>query len=334
MIRRLSAVLALVTGFLVVGASGAFACGGLIAPGHAEVLRRATTLAAWHGGLEHYITGFTFAGNADKFGYIIPLPGVPKKIEKGGGWTLERLQREVNPVRELAAFATAYGGSGERVTVLQEVHVDALDIKVVRGGGRDVAAWARTNGFDLTPDTDEVLGTYSSAKAIFAVAKFDALRSRREGLVEGQGSVIHFTIPTRGPWIPLRILALGKAPAEQVDADLFILTDNIPVMAPLPSTVTGMDVTFQQPAAEQLLTDLRGDAGMSWIPSSAWLTAIKLSAPASTVHYDLSVDGARPVALPRPVPLGDPSWPLWTALAAAGSALIVMLRRVRPEVAA
>src|SRR5512132_2254294 len=48
-------------GLITAGAGAALACGGLVAPGHAEALKSATTLAAWHDGYEHYVTGFEFA---------------------------------------------------------------------------------------------------------------------------------------------------------------------------------------------------------------------------------------------------------------------------------
>src|SRR5436309_1349162 len=113
----------------------ALACGGLVAPGHAEVLQKATTLAAWHAGYEHYVTGFQFAGAASRFGYIVPLPGVPTRIEKAGNWTLERLEREVNPVRDFLALAAGAPAAKDAVQVLQSVKIGSLDIKVVRGGG-------------------------------------------------------------------------------------------------------------------------------------------------------------------------------------------------------
>ena len=37
----------------------------------------------------------------------------------------------------------------------------------------------------------------------------------------GDGTPIHVTIPTPNPWVPLRILGLGKADAERVEADVF-----------------------------------------------------------------------------------------------------------------
>src|SRR5262249_47449873 len=136
MLRRLLSLSAFALAFLIALPAAAFACGGLVAPGHAEGLQRATALAAWHDGVAHYVTGFQFAGTAERFGYIIPLPGVPTSIVKGGGWTLERLEREVSPVLAFDTLAAPEPSAG-RVSVLRSVKIGALDIKVVRGGGPD-----------------------------------------------------------------------------------------------------------------------------------------------------------------------------------------------------
>lgn len=320
MARRLLVLLGLALGFLLVVPAAALACGGLVAPGHAEVLRRATTLAAWYGGYEHYVTGFQFAGNARSFGYIVPLPGVPSRIEKGGDWTLERLQLEVNPVPLGLAAAVAAPRS---VEVVQRVRVEALDVTVVRGGGPDVAAWARRHGFDLTPDAGQVLGPYDSKGSVFALARFDALEAARRGLVEGQGTVIHFTIPTPAPWIPLRILSLGKGGTEVVNADLFVLTPHRPSFAPELDGLLGMSVARSGPADRGLLRDLRSDRGMGWLPAEGmWLTAMRLQAPAATLTYDLSIDGGGP---PLGVPEAAPEAPApgpWVLGGLAASALL------------
>jgi hypothetical protein len=319
MVRRVLSLAVLSLAVLVLGSGAALACGGLVAPGHAEVLERATTLSAWHAGLEHYITGFRFAGNASSFGYIVPLPGVPTKIEKGGDWTLERLEREVDPPvpgPELA-FASA---ARDSVQVLQRVRVDALDITVVRGGGADVAAWAARNGFDLTPDAPEVLGGYSDKGAVFALAKFDALEATRRGLAEGQGTTIHFTIPMSAPWIPLQILALGKGRTELVDADLFVLTDRAPALAPAFWSVGGMTLKHYGPASDSLLADLRSDQGMAWVPGRMWFTALTLHTPAVALRYDLSIDGGGPIAPALPPANGDP-W-TWLGFAVLGIAAV------------
>jgi uncharacterized protein DUF2330 len=313
MARRLVLVPALVFVLLVLGSGAALACGGLVAPGHAEVLRKATTLSAWHAGYEHYVTGFQFAGNAASFGYIVPLPGVPVKIEKGGGWTLERLEREINPVR-FEGLALASAPRANDVQVLQQVRIEALDITVVRGGGADVAAWAQKNGFDLTPDTPQVLGRYSSRGAVFALAKFDGVTAAKRGLAEGQGQTIHFTIPLRAPWIPLRILALGKVAPELVDADLFILTDRAPSLSPQTWEMPGLTLRAYGQADPSLLQDLRSDEGMGWLPAKGmWLTALSMHTPAGLIGADLSIDGGGP---PVPPALVSTGW-RWTWLVAA-----------------
>jgi len=323
----------LVSAVLLVAAAPAMACGGLVAPGHAEVLQKATTLAAWHAGYEHYVTGFQFAGAADRFGYIVPLPGVPTKIQKAGDWTLERLEREINTVPEFAGVLLA-SAKADRVAVIKRVKVDALDITIVRGGGPDVAAWAAQNGFDLSPDAPKVLGAYSSQGAVVALAKFSGLRASKEGLVQGQGTVVHFTVPTKAPWIPLRILALGKAGNELVDADLFALTDDRPDFAPVLNGIPGMKVRKSGFASPALLSDLRSDRGMRWLPARGmWFTGMSLHTVASTLRGDLSIDGgAPPIAAAA---LGDsgaatPAW-AWAIIAMLSVGTVAIWMMWRPD---
>ena len=98
--------IALAAGLLLVAISAApaLACGGLIGPNGAVNLLRTTTLAGYHDGVEHYVTAFEFAGGGGAFGSLTPLPGVPTSVEKGGDWTLQRLLRETDPVRERGAL--------------------------------------------------------------------------------------------------------------------------------------------------------------------------------------------------------------------------------------
>ncbi len=63
----------------------AWACGGLVAPNGGINLVRTSTLAAYHDGVEHYVTSFEFNGEGGgEFGSIVPLPGVPTDVVKGG----------------------------------------------------------------------------------------------------------------------------------------------------------------------------------------------------------------------------------------------------------
>jgi len=91
MINKLVPAAAATLAVFLTQALPAAACGGLVAPNGAIRLERATTLVAWHAGVEHYMTSFSYQGSAQSFGWIVPLPTVPDKVEPGGKWTLQRL---------------------------------------------------------------------------------------------------------------------------------------------------------------------------------------------------------------------------------------------------
>ena len=91
-----------------------------------------------------------------------------------------------------------------------EVTIDALDITVLRGGADEVGVWAKDHGFRLPPDAPEVLEFYAARSQIFLAAAFDGEAAAARGQNVGDGTPVHITIPTENPWVPLRILALGK----------------------------------------------------------------------------------------------------------------------------
>jgi hypothetical protein len=251
-------------------------------------LLRTTTLAGYHDGDEHYVTAFQFAGGGGAFGSLTPLPGVPSKVEKGGDWTLQRLVRETDPVP--AADVLFAAGEAASAEVLMEVRIDALDITVLRGGADEVGRWAKDHGFRLPPDAPEVLEFYAERSPIFLAAVFDADAAAERGQAVGDGTPVHVTIPTDNPWVPLRILALGKTGAEQVEADVYLLTDRAPALLPVPTGDNGLDLQHSASASDSLLADLRSDRGMEWVPEAAWLSKIRVDASAAQLGYDLAVD--------------------------------------------
>jgi hypothetical protein len=268
--------------------SAAYACGSLVGPNGAVNLVRTSTLAAWHDGVEHYVTNFEFASDQTSFGSIIPLPAEPTNVERGGDWTLQRLTREVSPpVRALPALAEAAGE--DRLDVLQQTRIDSLDVTILRGGGQEVARWAAQQGFDLTPDTPDVLDFYSRRSPYFMAAKFDATAAVEQGLSSGDGIPVHLTIPVDRPWVPLRILAMGKPAAEPVQADVFLLTDSEPGLLAGP----GLRLERSEPASSALLDDLRADRGMGWVPGDMWLTYVKADVNVGDLDYDLAATTSR-----------------------------------------
>lgn len=287
--RRVPLVVLMVSLFTSL-AGPALACGGLIGPNGAVNLLRTTTLAAWHNGYEHYVTAFRFAGGGGAFGSLVPLPGVPTNVERGGDWTLQRLVREVQPPQRfrLAAGARTVGLE-QSAEVLYETRIDALDISILKGGAREVGLWAKENGFRLPPDAPEVLEFYATRSPIFMAARFDADAAQARGQSIGDGTPIHLTIPLDHPWVPLRILGLGKQAQELVAADVFLLTPGRPSI--LPGGAPGMSVDRSR-ASDSLLDDLRSDKGMEWIPEDMWLSHVKIDMRASDLTFDLATAGS------------------------------------------
>jgi hypothetical protein len=304
MLRRLkitALAASLVAGLsLLANPSLVAACAGLIGSNGAVNLGRTTTLAAYHDGVEHYVTAFQFLGGGGEFGTLIPLPGVPTSVERGGAWTLQRLLLETSPP-QLAREQVAFGASADGAEVLLEVRIDALDLTVLKGGAEDVAVWATEHGFRLSPDAPEVLDFYAQRSPIFLAAVFDGDAALERGQQVGDGTPVHLTIPTDNPWVPLRILALGKQPTDRVEAEVFLLTDTKPALLPVPHT--GLALTHSEVATTSLLDDLRSDDGMGWVPTSAWLSQLSIDARADDLDFDLAVD-ASGAGEPSPVAAG------------------------------
>jgi len=348
--RRIGTTAAMTLAMMLVAAP-ALACGGLVGPKGTVNLLKTTTLAAYHDGIEHYVTSFTYAGaGGGKFGSIVPLPGVPTDVKKGGEWTLQRLLREVAPpLRAPEGAVFALSADAAKAEVLFETKVDSLDITVLRGGGSEVATWAIDNGFELSPDAPEMLDFYGARSPIFMAVRFNTDRAEAQGITSGQGTPVHVTIPTDDPWVPLRILALGREPGELVEADVFLLTDRVPAMLPGPRNTsaavnaTGLELARSEQAGELLMDDLRSDKGMGWMPDDMWLSYVTVSTAARDLRHDLAIDvtGGEPswidaglaglrASAEQAVTDATPAWVLSTILALA-LALMMLRRRSVPQ---
>jgi hypothetical protein len=292
--RRVALFAVSVLALVVISAAPAIACGGLVGENGSIQLTRTTTLAAYHDGVERYVTSFEFAGAGNEVGSIVPLPGIPSKVERGGDWTLQRLEREVQPPLREQAFAAATSAPSPDAEVLYQTKIDALDITILRGGGDAVGRWAIDHGFLLTPDAPAVLDFYSQRSKVFMAARFDATRAQELGQRSGDGTPIMLTVPTNEPWVPLRILALGLDKTRVVNADVFLLTDHRPALL---VGDQGVKVSRSESASTGLLTDLRSDKGMEWVPDAMWLTYLKVDAPATALRHDLAVS-THPDTLP------------------------------------
>src|SRR3954451_18961254 len=143
-----ASALSVFVGVAAMTSAPAAACGGLVGQNGTIQLSRTTTLAAWHDGTERYVTSFEFTGEGEEVGSIIPLPGVPTEVTRGGDWTLQRLEQEVAPPLRLSADeGVAAAPSLAKAEVLLQTKIDALDITILKGGGAEVGEWAVQHGF-------------------------------------------------------------------------------------------------------------------------------------------------------------------------------------------
>ena len=334
LLKKLAPVV-LALGVLGFSAAPALACGSLVAPNGSVRLARASTLVAWHGGVEHYMTAFSYQGDFSSLGWIVPLPAVPDSIVEGGAWTFQRLVRETRPIAPTANIA--FAGADSRAQVIQQVQVAALNITVLKGSGQEVLNWCQQNGFEVDGDTRGHLIAYAQGSPIFMAVKYDTSRAQAQRLLSGDGTPLLITMHVPHIWVPLEVLALT---GQQVQADVYFLTD-MPIntsdlqadigQSPVGNTVPGapgFKVAFQEKMNASLYHDLSTDRNMSWVRSDSWLTYLSLDAPDTTVTYDLGVssrgvirlahfgtapmavvDGARPnellAHLPQ-LPLGTP----------------------------
>ena len=211
-----------------------------------------------------------------------------------------------------------------------DTRIDALDITILEGGGDAVGKWAKENGFSLTPDAPEILDFYAARSPIFMAARFDPSTAEDKGQEIGDGTPIHLTIPTKRPWVPLRILGLGKQAAERVQADVYLLTDKRPTLLPqaldrgADRPEGGMFLERTEPASASLVADLRSDKGMDWIPADGmWLSYLRIDADAAVLTHDLAIDptgegtpSATAAGLPEPArPAPTPAGTSWYVLA-------------------
>ena len=117
-------------------AAPAVACGGLVGENGTIKLTRTTTLAAYHDGVERYVTSFEFSGQ----GRVGRLDrAAPRRAVEGRA--RRRLDVATPRARSRAAAAGALraAGRGREVPTAREVilstKIDALDITVLQGGG-------------------------------------------------------------------------------------------------------------------------------------------------------------------------------------------------------
>ena len=243
------------------------------------------------------MTSFAYAGTSfDNFGWIVPLPAVPDKVEEGGGWTLQRLDRETHPQPLFAAGdavpSAASAGCCSRSRSAPSTSPSSRAPATASSSGAPRTASSSTR----RPRAH--LQVYAKGSPVFMAAKYNVDRAQATGQRAGDGAPVLITMHTDRPWVPLEVLANGT---DTVNADLYLLTDHPVYTSDLAAAVQespeggfvpgapGLAVQYQKPVSDQLFKDLSSDKNMGWVPRDAVLTYLTLTTPAATVTYDMGV---------------------------------------------
>ena len=307
--RRLPVALAGAALALLLIAAPTLACGGLIGPNGAVNLLRTTTFAGYHDGVEHYITVVRVRGRRWRVRLAHAAARRSRRASRRaatGPSSASSAKRTRSRGRSTCFGAGRLAGAAE---VIMEVRIDALDITVLKGGAAEVGQWASENGFRLPPDAPEVLDFYAKRSPIFLAAVFDADAAQARGQEVGDGTPVHVTIPTTNPWVPIRILALGKTGQDQIDADVFLLTDQAPAFLPAPTGKNGMRLDHSADGDADASSTTSGPTrAWSWVPKIAAGSRRSPSTPArrscpttsrSTRAARASRRGSRQGSMPR-----------------------------------
>ena len=258
--------IALAAGLLLVAISAApaLACGGLIGPNGAVNLLRTTTFAGYHDGVEHYVTAFEFAGGGGAFGSLTPLPGVPTSVEKGGDWTLQRLDPRDGPACPRPRCFGARGGSGGERRGPDGGHDRRPRPHRAQGRRRRRSARGpRTTASASRPTRPRCSTSTRSAARSSWPRRSTPTRPRHAGRtsVTARPSTSRSRPTTRGSrcgsW------RLGKTGNEHVEADVYLMTDQLARRCcPQPDGFERHDApAFERRHATSLLADLRSDRG-------------------------------------------------------------------------
>ena len=268
---------ALVMAAMVVGPHVADACAGLIGSNGAVNLGRTTTLAAYHDGVEHYVTAFEFQGGGGEFGTLIPLPGVPTNVERGGAWTLQRLR-----ARDAAAGRAGFAGDSALAPAARRRRGAAAGAhrrarhhraqgrrrRTSRRGRRSTASASRRTRRRCSTSTRSAARSSSRRSSTATPPQRAASRS-----ATARPSTSRSRRRTRG--CRCASSALGKQPDDRVDADVFLLTDEQPALLPAPQRRPCADA---QRAGDDARCSTTCAPTTAWAGcrSPAWLTKLRI----------------------------------------------------------
>ena len=198
---------------------------------------------------------------------LTPLPGVPSDVEQGRRLDAPAPRPRDEPRPAASAFDLGGARAAECAEVLLETRIDALDITVLAAAATRSVTGRRSTASGCRPTPRRSSTSTPTRSPDLPRRRLRRRRGRGARPAVGDGTPVHITIPTDNPWVPLRILALGKTDAERVEADVYLLTDRAAGPPPGPHRAEQRPDARPQRRGHRLAPRRPAlGSGMEWVP--------------------------------------------------------------------
>lgn len=151
--------------------------GMIVPPPYRKVSETAQKAVIWHDGItETLILSINFKGDAEDFGWIIPVPAKPE-VSKASDELFTALEELTVP--KVPRYKTPLGIGGymeapqkSTVQIIETKRVDIYDITVLKSGtSADLATWFSENNYPYPRDAEYILDNYIDNGWYFVAAK-------------------------------------------------------------------------------------------------------------------------------------------------------------------
>jgi hypothetical protein len=201
----------------------------------------------------------SYAGAAEGFAWIVPVPGTPT-VEAADMAVFNELSDLTTPKlvfpppQECFTQAAVSRVAGEQVMALEPGSAGVADAAVIDGSDpAAVLAWLRDNGYKLTPETEPLIASYAGAGMSFVAIKVSGGPDARAV------QPVAITYRATQPSLPIRLGASSSTPATSITA--WIFADQ----QATPANLTRLTMRKNDLA----LTDLNGGNNYSTLRSGA-----------------------------------------------------------------
>lgn len=129
-------------------------------------------------GVETLVLSITFEGDADDFGWVVPVPNQPT-VEKGSDELFTSLQELTGISRYYApSDILGLGGVEEKdqgVTIIETKQIEYYDVTVLSSTDKDaLTKWLNENGYDFPSSASYILESYIQNQWYFVAMRINA----------------------------------------------------------------------------------------------------------------------------------------------------------------